>query len=230
MPIIATGGFDTAGETFYHGLMPLSNSIRPVGPAVLCLLAGHSSRMGRPKQHLVIAGSTFLEHLLSRLSAVRGRLGPLCFVGQAHDDKAREAISQFGGRWIVNPAPDDGPLSSIRLALAEIPVETGFLLWPVDHPLVSLPTLEALLDAVEADSGRFVAPSDGRRRGHPSYFPAWARAELLSAPLDSGAKWVLQRHPDRITHVVTDDPWIRRNLNTPELLAEAERELASSTG
>lgn len=210
--------------------MPLSVSVRPTRPAVICLLAGNSSRMGRPKQHLVIAGSTFLEHLLSRLSAVRGRIGPLCFVGQVHDDKAREAVLHIGGRWIVNPAPEDGPLSSVRLALAEVPPESGFLLWPVDHPLVAISTLEALIDAVEADSGRIVAPSDGQRRGHPSYFPAWTREELLSAPFDAGAKWVLQRHPDQITHVVTDDPWIRRNLNTPELLAEAERELASATG
>jgi len=184
--------------------------------------------MGRPKQHLVIAGKTFLEHLLTRLSTVRDRLGPLCFVGQAHDIRGRDAIFRFGGLWIVNPAPDDGPLSSIRLALAEIPAETGFLLWPVDHPLVAVSTLTALLVTIGAESGRIVAPSDGERRGHPSYFPAWAREELLSGPLDAGAKRVLQSHPDRITHVLTDDPWIRRNLNTPELLAEAEKELALS--
>ncbi len=184
--------------------------------------------MGRPKQHLVIAGKTFLEHLLARLSAVRDWLGPLCFVGKAHDSVGREAVSRFGGRWIVNPAPDDGPLSSIRLALAEIPPKTGFLLWPVDHPLVAVFTLEALLETVAADPGRIVVPSDGQRRGHPSYFPAWAGVELLSCPLEAGAKFVLQRHPDRIAHVVTDDPWIRSNLNTPELLAEAEAELARS--
>ncbi|HOT27954.1 MAG TPA: nucleotidyltransferase family protein [Candidatus Ozemobacteraceae bacterium] len=198
------------------------------GPAVICLLAGHSSRMGRPKQHLVIAGRTFLEHLLARLSGVRDRLGPLCFVGQAHDDEGREAIFRFGGRWIVNPAPGDGPLSSIRLALAEIPEGRGFLLWPVDHPLVAVSTLEALLDAIGIDAERIVAPSDGERRGHPSYFPAWAREELLSCPLEAGAKLVLQRHPDLITHVVSNDPWIRRNINTPELLAEAEQELTRS--
>lgn len=208
--------------------MPFSVPNHATGPAVICLLAGHSSRMGRPKQHLVIAGSTFLEHLLARLEAVRSRLGTLCFVGQPHDDKAREAISRFGGRWIVNPAPEDGPLSSIRLALTDIPAGRGFLLWPVDHPLVAASTLEALLETIEAEPGWIATPSDGERRGHPSYFPAWAREDLIAAPLDAGAKWVLQRHPDRIRHVLTDDPWIRRNLNTPELLAEAEQQLASS--
>lgn len=208
--------------------MPLSDPPHPIRPAVICLLAGHSSRMGSPKQHVLLNGSTFLEHLLARLAALRGRLGDLFFVGQAQDEKARGKILGFGGRWVVNPAPDDGPLSSIRLAMGGIPPGTGFLLWPVDHPFVAVSTVEALLGEIEADPTSLVIPSDGERRGHPSYFPAWLRDELFAAPLDAGAKWVVQQHPDRIRHVLTTDPWIRRNINTPDLLAAAEELLSRS--
>ncbi|HNW33832.1 MAG TPA: nucleotidyltransferase family protein [Candidatus Ozemobacteraceae bacterium] len=191
-------------------------------PAVICLLAGHSSRMGSPKQHVFIHGATFLEHLLARIEKLRDRLGTLVFVGQARDEKTKRRVESSGGTWIINPRPDEGPLSSLRLGLQACSPETGFLLWPIDHPLVAVATVGAILDKVADEPGSIIAPSDGTRRGHPSYFPAWTREELFSAPLEAGAKWVLQRHPDRIVHIVTDDPWIRCNINTPELLAAAE--------
>jgi len=196
-------------------------------PAVICLLAGHSSRMGSPKQHVHLGGVTFLEHLLARIETMRSRLGPLVFVGQAHDEKTKLLVEPSGGTWLVNPRPDDGPLSSLRLGLQACHPETGFLLWPIDHPLVAVSTIEAILDTVAEQSGSIIVPSNGERRGHPSYFPAWARKELFAAPLEAGAKWVLLQHPDRITHVITADPWIYRNINTPELLAAAEALLHS---
>ncbi|HOY66497.1 MAG TPA: nucleotidyltransferase family protein [Candidatus Ozemobacteraceae bacterium] len=194
-------------------------------PALICLLAGHSSRMGSPKQHVLLGGRTFLEHLLSRVDILQHALGKRLFVGQDRDISSRSLVTAAGGIWVVNHHPDDGPLSSIRLALERLPEPTGFLLWPIDHPLVAPETVSGILAAAAREPDFIVAPSDGTRRGHPSFFPAWAREELFAAPLEAGARWVMHRHPDRIRHVLTCDPWIRRNLNTPELLAEAAREL-----
>ncbi|NLI76916.1 MAG: nucleotidyltransferase family protein [Candidatus Riflebacteria bacterium] len=196
----------------------------PFSLSSVCLLAGRSSRMGRAKQHVCVGGRTFLEHLLAGLAELGSALAPpLAFVGQGDDAVGRALAEGAGGTWVVNPRPEDGPLSSIRLALDLLPPGRSFLLWPVDHPLVQPSTLAALVAAARHDPGALVVPSFEQRRGHPVVFPGWAAAELRQAPLEEGARWVFQRHPERIVHVTVDDRWVRFNLNTPEALAEAER-------
>ncbi len=209
------------GEKGYAGRV--TNESTSAWSAVI-LLAGRSSRMGRPKQHATVGGKTFLEHVLLGLGMVRGRVTPpWLFVGQEADDAGRERVAAAGGVWVVNPRPEDGPLSSIRRALDHLPAGRGFLLWPIDHPLVRPATLAALMAAAARQPEALTVPSVDRRRGHPVVFPAWAGAELRLAPLEEGARWVFQRYPERIVHVEVDDPWVRTNLNTPELLAAAER-------
>ncbi len=190
-------------------------------PTLVCLLAGHGSRMGQPKQHAVIAGRTFLAHIIATLDAL-AFAGQRTFVGQDGDNRSAQCIANCGGTWITNPRPEDGPLSSIRLALPTVPAGSGILLWPIDAPLVRPATVAALLAAAQASPDRFAIPSDGRRRGHPAFFPGWALPEIERAPLDQGARWVLQQHPHVIDHLVVDDPWITANINTPSALAEAE--------
>ncbi len=191
-------------------------------PGCLILLAGDSRRMGTPKQHVRLAGRSFLEHVWERLACVRDRLDRIVMVGRSGDEAGIRCAAAHDAVWVENPHPEDGPLSSIRCGLSGLAEAVGFLLWPIDHPLPGVPVVREILEQAAQTPDRIVVPSVGGRRGHPTHFPAWARDELLNAPLEAGARWVLQRHPDRITHVETDDRWVRENLNTPELLAEAE--------
>lgn len=210
----------------------MHSEIGPVQPAgsvhtdgLITLLAGHSRRMGQPKQHARLGKTTFLERLLQTVASLAFSLSPRLFVGQDSDTLARRLVEDSGGIWLTNPAPENGPLSSIRIALNRLPADHGFLLWPVDHPLVAVSTVEKLLEEAARHPGSIVVPSHGMRRGHPSRFPARARPDLLSGPLDEGARFILQHHPDWVRHLETDDPWTVQNLNTPELLALAEATL-----
>jgi len=191
--------------------------------ASVVLLAGNSSRMGRPKQHVLIGECSFLDYIVKALTCFRTEISPLIFIGQAGDLQARSQVIAGGGIWEVNEKPENGPLSSIHIALKFVPADCGFLLWPVDHPLVNVATIRSLLDAVAADPSRIVVPSFEGRRGHPTIFPSWTKSELLAAPLEKGAKWVLEKHPGTINHVIVQDRWTRKNINTPELLREACR-------
>lgn len=191
-------------------------------PCCLILLAGDSRRMGVPKQHVLLAGRSFLEHVWERLTCVRDQLDHIVMVGRAGDEAGMRCAATHAAGWVENPRPEDGPLSSIRCGLDRLPAAAGFLLWPIDHPLPGVSVVGEILEQSARTPDRIVVPSFGGRRGHPTYFPVWACAELRQAPLEVGARWVLQHHPDRITHIETDDRWVRENLNTPELLAEAE--------
>lgn len=189
----------------------------------LVLLAGNSQRMGQPKQHVELGGQTFLNCIISKLLLNRQFLTHLVFVGQSTDELGKQQAATAGGVWVNNPNPENGPLSSIRLALNCIPDESAIMLWPVDHPMVAASTLEKLILNWQQNQDKITVPSDGQKRGHPGIFPAWCRQAFFEIDLNSGARQIMQMHPDKINHVLTDDIWITRNLNTPQLLAEAEQ-------
>lgn len=187
----------------------------------IVLLAGNSTRMGRPKQHVELTGMTFLQHVAGKLLLCREHLQTMIFVGQAGDNASQSLVNGIDGVWVENPRPEDGPLSSIRLALGNIDAASAVILWPVDHPMIAVSTLEKLIDSWQLQPEMITVPSDGQRRGHPGIYPAWCRQLFFEVDPAKGARQIMQMHPQRIVHMVTDDPWITRNLNTPEILAEA---------
>lgn len=187
----------------------------------ICLLAGFSSRMGRPKQHLSLGQETFLQRITRVLQENRHFLANQILVGQAGDSVSQLLATKHGCLWVNNPHPEDGPLSSIKLASEIIPAESAILLWPVDHPLVSSETVKNIcLHHLKHPDG-IIVPSTGTHRGHPAIFPANLRPELFNIPEGEGAKRLLQLYPERIVHVLCDDIWVCRNLNTPQRLEEA---------
>ncbi len=187
----------------------------------IVLLAGNSTRMGRPKQHIELAGMSFLQHVAGKLLLCRKHLQKMVFVGQAGDNVSQALVKDIDSTWVENPRPEDGPLSSIRLALGILDPDSALILWPVDHPMIAASTLAKLIDSWQMQPEMITVPSDGQRRGHPGIYPAWCRPLFFEVDPARGARQIMQMHPQRIVHMVTDDPWITRNLNTPEMLAEA---------
>ncbi len=189
--------------------------------ALICYLAGKSSRMGEPKQHIKIHGKTFLEHICDSVSSLCGKFSGLIFVGSPSDEPSENLINSMGGKWVKNFDIDLGPLHSIRLGCAQIPDEEGFLLWPVDHPLIQPDTISEILRKGEEYPDAIIIPTHKGKRGHPSRFPGWTKEILRESPLEAGARWVLQKFPDRIKHVEMEDFWVTMNLNSPEKLLQA---------
>ncbi|MDN5278686.1 MAG: molybdenum cofactor cytidylyltransferase [Clostridiales bacterium] len=189
----------------------------------ICLLAGFSTRMGQRKQHVKLGELTFLEKIIHNLEANSDGIAQMFFVGQADDQKSKELIEKHSGIWLVNDEPERGPLSSIKIALEKIKNDSAIMLWPVDHPMISVETVSLLCRNFAENPDMIVVPSIDNRRGHPSIFPADLKTEFFAIPENEGARKILQLHPDRIKHVITDDIWVRKNINTPEILAEARK-------
>jgi len=188
----------------------------------LILLAGFSRRMGQLKQHTILGDYTFLEIISAKLNACRSQFRHLHFVGQKEDSAAERLVASIGGVWLTNPTPELGPLSSIRIALQHCSDDTAKLLWPIDHPMIASTTVNQLIEMWQSQSDFITVPSDGARRGHPTIFPGWCCREFFRINLEEGAKKLLQLYPERIKYLLTDDIWITKNLNTPQMLIEAE--------
>ncbi|MFZ5950756.1 MAG: nucleotidyltransferase family protein [Candidatus Rifleibacteriota bacterium] len=190
--------------------------------STICLLAGFSSRMGQPKQHLMLGKKSFLTHIIDNLQHNSDLISRVVLVGQKGDDQSREITGEGNLMWLENPCPERGPLSSIRLALEKIPAESAIMLWPVDHPLISETTVRTLCQTFLRTPELITVPSIHQRRGHPSIFPARFREQFFLVPENEGARKILQLNPECINHVLTEDEWVLKNINTPDLLQEAE--------
>ena len=182
----------------------------------IILAAGASRRMGSPKALLKIGGRTFLEVPIARH---RNLNLPVWVVSSEPVYRRLSHLATPGVRHLLNPHPERGPLSSIRIALDRIGSSSGFLLQPVDHPLVSSQTLAALAECHSGEPSKILIPAFKGRKGHPVVFPAGLYNQLREGPLEQGARWVVQNNISSVRLIDVDDDAILANLNTADDLA-----------
>jgi molybdenum cofactor cytidylyltransferase len=177
----------------------------------IILAAGASSRMGRPKALLTWRGETFLDRLIRLLGASCDAV--IVVLGE-QEAMIRQGASRIGEcQVIVNPHPERGQFSSLRLALTQTPGAALFI--PVDMPLISSETVDVLVEALREGFEGFLLPRYQGRRGHPAACGVWGTSLLLEAPEDSNAKAVIAGHEDLSAAIDLNDPGIVRDVDTP---------------
>lgn len=113
--------------------------------------AGRSTRIGNPKPLLDADGATFLERTVGALRA--GGCDPVLVGVREPRGPIHAMAARAGGTPLVPPDVDDGPIATIRVALAWCREHLGpdapeaLVLLPVDHPLVRGDTVAALIEA-----------------------------------------------------------------------------------
>jgi len=73
-----------------------------------------------------------------------------------------------------------------------------------------------MIDQLYASKKLIVVPSYQGKRGHPVLFSSSLFSELLNAPLDQGAKWVVHAHGGETLEIPTEDEGVIIDLDTPE--------------
>jgi molybdenum cofactor cytidylyltransferase len=183
--------------------------------AGIILAAGASSRMGTPKALLDYQGETFLGRLIRMLGVV---CDPVIVVLGYHAGEIRAGATRGLARFVVNPDPSRGQLSSLKTGLAEVPsTAEGFLFVPVDCPAAEPETIQRIVDAFHsADKPLLVIPSHEGRRGHPVCARRELMAEFLALPAEGQAKEVVHRHADRTHYLDTHDAGVLSDIDDPE--------------
>ena len=188
--------------------------------AAVILAAGESSRMGSPKALLAYQGRPFLEHLIEVTR--HPKVGVQRIVLGVGAEEIRGQLKLDPATVVINPNWSQGQLSSIHAALGSLPAGTdGMLLCLVDHPLITAALVNELIEKFYVSKKSIVLPAYQGKRGHPVIFSSKLYPELLSAPLDTGARAVVWRHADEVLEVPTIEEGVILNLNDPETLHRA---------
>jgi molybdenum cofactor cytidylyltransferase len=179
--------------------------------AGIILAAGASSRMGTPKALLDYRGETFLNRLIRVLGAV---CDPVIVVLGYHAEEIRSA-AHGRARFVVNPDPSRGQLSSLQTALAAVPEDAeGFLFVPVDCPAAEPETVRRIVETLLSSEELLVIPQFEGRHGHPVCARRELIAELLALPAEGQAKEVVRRHAAH--YFDTLDAGVLSDIDDPE--------------
>ena len=194
--------------------------------AGVILAAGESSRMGTDKALLPWppqatgqppSKETFLSAAIRSLTlstdfilVVAGRnealLAPIAY---AH-----------GASLVTNPDPSRGQFSSLQVGLHEV-LNRGrdaAVITLVDRPPVSTATVLLLRDAYESAPQNIwaVVPEFSGKHGHPYLAGRELMEAFLQAPPTASAREVEHKYQSHIQYVSVSDPFVARNINTPE--------------
>jgi molybdenum cofactor cytidylyltransferase len=166
--------------------------------------------MGRPKAFLPFRGGTFL-------SAIAGTLGQRCspVIAVFGFDAVRVMQTVPPGICPVeNPDYRWGMLTSLQAGLRVVPNESDVVLFTlVDHPAISLSTVDALLRSEAA----IAIPRFENRRGHPVLIRREIFKEFLHEPPEAKVRDVIDRHAAEIAYIEVGDPGISDDIDDPVL-------------
>jgi len=180
------------------------------------LSGGESRRMGRPKALLPIGDVSFLERIVKSLQAAEVDKIMVVLGHNAAEIEAK--IRRLPVTIVINPNYAQGQLSSLFAALRALSAEKidGILVHLVDHPFVNSDLVKRMIDSFYQSKKLIVVPKYKGRRGHPVIFSSRLFTEILSAPLDQGAKSVVHAHAAETLEIETDDKGITFDIDTPE--------------
>jgi len=166
----------------------------------IVLAAGSGSRLGQPKADLILGGTRLLDRAIAVLRA--GGCAEVIAV-------VRAGTRAEGATLVVNPQPERGLGSSLRIGLAAASGRVAVIML-VDTPGVGATAVRRVL----AVGGPVAVATYSGRRGHPVVIDRayWPEVAAL-AQADHGARPFLTAHPDLVTEVACEgDP---RDLDTP---------------
>ena len=203
------------------------------------LAAGESSRMGRDKALLPWPPSSALETFLSAaIHLFFPLVDEVLVVAGKNNTALAPIVYANGAALVVNPEPERGQFSSLRVGLQEV-LNRGrdaAMVTLVDRPppqRETLETLQAAFDRPATTPGTHrkwaVIPEYQGKHGHPILLAREMLTAFLSAPETSNAREVEHAHPNEIQYVAVDDPLVALNVDTPEQYASLSSQLLPSS-
>ncbi|GAB2745491.1 hypothetical protein GCM10027019_26160 [Melaminivora jejuensis] len=208
----------------------------PACVAVL-LAAGAGRRMGGvPKSLLLRDGQTLLARqirLLAGAGAARiavalghhaGRLQPVLQDVRAELQGRSAGAVQLA--WAINPAPDAGPGSSLRCALALLPEAPTVLVALADQPLLELADVQAVLQAWQQRGPgiELLVPVHQGQPGHPIALGPALRAAVMQMPGGQGVREWRRAHAQQVQTLAARHARHCTDVDTPQDVQRLQRE------
>lgn len=195
--------------------------------AILILAAGPSSRLGQPKQQLLIDGSPLLLRTVA--TALESNIGKVYVVLGYNEETHHKLLSGCQVEIIVNSNWKKGMGSSLKAGLNFLLIQNnslkGILIMVCDQPLLTSTHLQQLMLTFKQTKSDIVASYYTGTVGVPALFSKALFRELQLIADTEGAKMIIQNNLHKTSTVPFQDGAI--DIDTPE---DYERLLKSKAG
>ncbi|WP_414661218.1 nucleotidyltransferase family protein [Horticoccus sp. 23ND18S-11] len=182
---------------------------------VAILAAGASTRMGSPKQLLVVDGKPLLIRAVE--AALASAAWPVVVVLGANAEQIRPALARLPVIVTENAAWSEGMAASIRAGVTTLQQFSrsldGALIALCDQPAFSAETIARLVETQRTTGRSIVAAQYAGRRGAPALFLRQHFATLTALTGEEGARALLHGDPAAVASV--DLPALALDLDTP---------------
>lgn len=197
----------------------------PLRLSAVLLAAGAGARMGhRPKGLIQVDGVALVRRLADALAQV-GVKETVAVLGH-HAQAIEPALAGTAVRCMLNPQPDEGQISSVRLGLRSLSEASDAVMVVLsDQPLIGPAQLLALIDAYSQRpvGTEVVQPHVDGLPGNPVVLSQAVRRQILAQGPEVGCRQWQSAHPDRAHAWHTTDPAYRMDLDTVDDLAAVRR-------
>ncbi len=195
--------------------------------AAVILAAGRSTRMGRPKLVLEIAGRTVLQHVVGHVR--QSRCDPILVVVGDEADRVARDVRGPGVEIVVNERYREGMGTSIAAGLSALPPECeAAIILLGDQPRVTAATIDALIDAHRTTGKPLIASRYGAVTGAPTLIGRAMFDEARRLSGDVGGRWLMDRHPGLVGEVALA-PDLAADLDTPEEFARVREAIETDS-
>ena len=179
----------------------------------ILLAAGAARRFGAAKLLQRLADGTPIG--LASLRNLQAALAHVVVVVRPGDDPVAALYSDAGAHTLVCPDADYGMGHSLAAGVAHHAQAQGWIVALADMPNILPETIRSVAHEL-SERGGIVVPYFGSERGHPVGFSVAFREELLALQGDSGARAILQAHPQAIHRLEVNDAAVVQDIDTPQ--------------
>jgi molybdenum cofactor cytidylyltransferase len=187
--------------------------------SILIPAAGVSRRLGQPKQLQRYRKKTLIQNAVETAHSITPR--EIIVVTGANAEAVKDAIQTVPVCWIHNPNWSAGMGGSIATGAAGIsPESTGVMILLCDQWRLRTSDLQDLAEKWHSDPERIVcAEADGQLMP-PVIFPVSCFSDLQALKGDSGARSILEDHPELLTAVPLKNA--AYDVDTPTQLSQLQ--------
>lgn len=180
---------------------------------VILLAAGESSRMGRDKLTLPLKGNPLI--LWSLKAFIKAKIQPVLVVTSPKNKRLQSLLQPYPCHLIINPKPEEGRISSLRVGLEALPPEwDGTFIHPGDVPGIT-PSLILALKEHAWKTQSLTFPWVEGKKGHPICALQAHFSALVQLP-EWAPRGVFSHFPHPISPLPWGDPACLWDVDTPE--------------
>jgi len=187
----------------------------------ILLAAGYSKRFGSNKLLQALPAGTPEAGTPIGLAAARHLVDALpesIAVVRPRAQKLGQMLRDAGCTTVVCKNAGEGMGTSLAAGVRAAPDAGGWVIALADMPFLRPETIRVIARAL-SEGAAIAAPAYRGERGHPVGFARQFFEELSALHGDSGARTLLDRHPNWVTVYDVDDSGVLRDIDKPSDLS-----------